>query len=799
MYVLNRSEKQMAICWTPGQSGSGSTLALHVTLKAGFRLRHGGVAELVEEEVDGPMGDTPDPNGGCPGLYYPSDFTPRKPRGEILVTGSAYPPPGPTRSAFRAGLQAGAIAKELIVFGPRRWEGGLLSVRPGPAATPTTPVPLSYANAFGGPGSPFNPIGVGKDGVEMHRFEHPNLPVTTPAQSAPPAGFGPIPAEWAPRIGRQGTFTKDYAATRWPWWPEDFDRRFFQTAPEDQQIDGYWRGDEPLVFLNLHPSVPALRCTLPGLHARCFARPISNWRRGLSRGDRQFEVSEIPLVLDTIWANPEREKLVLCWRGEFSIRSILFPEIHALWCVLEPIGSSGITRDMVAADLAQLDIIDSPPAPPASEEQPPAETPTPPEEDSASDPRIRELFSNAATALSALRPQSPESEITDEARQAFADMRKYADWASAHGEELVAAAQASVPEEEMTPPAADERDPAAAADAAAARIKELDEKFAEVEASLPTSPRWEDFWKDDQMQVEELRKQGAKNIDFSGAPLAGLNLSQIDFSGAVFSGVDLKDVDFSKSSLQGAALDDCDLTGVRFSGTNLSLARLTRARVQGVVWDGALCGSVTFEEIDFRGHDLTGLQAPSASFRKCQMQETTLDRALLPMAEFPDCDLSGTKVRDAILSGADLRGCPAAGMDFSRSHLEALRADDATTFEGSTFHEVSGTGLIIEGSNISGCDFLRSDLQGARFVGTVAAGARFEKCDLRKTAFDDADLTGARMDFANAMQATFDRADCTDAILDGGNLFEASFWESTLHRASWRGAYTPRTRLAAAD
>jgi len=809
MFLLNRSEKQLQVCWHPAPSAAGNSLALHVTLKATFHIRHDACAELAVEGVDGPMGDTPYAGDAGLGLYYPNDFTPRKPRGEVLVAGSVYPPNGKAPKAFRAGIHAGPVSKEVAVFGPRQWESSFLSIRPGQPAQ-AIPTPLSYRFAFGGPGFPLNPIGCGKEGLEMPRLEHLVRSLDAPSNLLPPAGLGAIPMDWAPRISRLGSFGADYAKTRWPWWPHDFDRRFFQTAPEDQQRDGYWDGSEELVFLNLHPTVAEFRTSLPGVLPRCFARTISNAKRGLAPGDREYVTSEIPLELDTIWVDPSVEKLVLNWRGETAIRSIVFPEIHALWCRLELPGDDLGIVETVAADMQEMDALDDPP-PLSPSAEPASEATTPDPKSAAELSAIQQVFSNSVAAMAGLALAKPSSGTPEAIREAITGIEEPLRQLSANAEPAKAAAKAQELEQVRAnasaaaeglgalpgdSPAPQSESPSAAEEAAQAKLRDLEQKFAELEASFPSSVRWEDFVKEGVFSVQELRAKGGRHMDFRGAPLIGLDLSRIDFSGAVFTGMDLSGVSFSHSSLQAAGLSDCILDRCQFSATDLSLATLARVQTQGTLWDGALCGDATFEEVDFRETNLSGLQAPRASFRECQMQGVDLSRTLLATAQFPGSDLSGANLSESILSGADLRGCKASKANFSCCHLEALRADEATVFAGATFRDAHISGAILEGSDLSNCDFSGSDLTGARFVGALASAAIFEKCDLRKAAFDDAELREALFAHANLMESTFDRANCTLVVFDGANLFDASFWESELLHASWRGAYTPRTRFA---
>jgi len=52
-----------------------------------------------------------------------------------------------------------------------------------------------------------------------------------------PAGFGALGRAWSPRLPRAGTYDADWLAHRHPGLPEDFDFRYWNGAPDDQQTD----------------------------------------------------------------------------------------------------------------------------------------------------------------------------------------------------------------------------------------------------------------------------------------------------------------------------------------------------------------------------------------------------------------------------------------------------------------------------------------------------------------------------------------------------------------------------------
>ena len=175
-------------------------------------------------------------------------------------------------------------------------------------------MPLSWERAFGGPEFERNPLGKGfkpierPDGSSVHPLPDIELrkhSLRKWSDRPEPAGFGPIPDTWPQRLKKFGSFDSRYLKERWPGYPRDFDWGFFNTAPEDQQIEGYLRGDEGFSAENLHAKLPAYRGRLPGLRVRLFL---------MNGCVRTRELREIPMHLDTVWFDLDAEQLVLVWR-----------------------------------------------------------------------------------------------------------------------------------------------------------------------------------------------------------------------------------------------------------------------------------------------------------------------------------------------------------------------------------------------------------------------------------------------------------------------------------------------------
>src|SRR6185437_7349523 len=171
-------------------------------------------------------------------------------------------------------LAVGPIKKELWVVGDRVWN------TTGPSdPVPFDKMPLDYEHAFGGPGYASNPRGKGASAVKAESGDlvHP-LPnvelakklVTSPRDRPSPAGFAPIDPSWPQRIKKTGTYDKKWLETRYPEMAEDLDPSYFNAAPEDQWIDGYWQGGEPFVLESMHPNKPRIEGQVPSLVARAF-------------------------------------------------------------------------------------------------------------------------------------------------------------------------------------------------------------------------------------------------------------------------------------------------------------------------------------------------------------------------------------------------------------------------------------------------------------------------------------------------------------------------------------------------
>lgn len=307
-------------------------LHLLLLVKASWRLPLGGEpAQLLAEQVAPVLSDTAT---GAPGLSSPEyecDFVLHKPRCEVLLLGSVYPPRGTPARVVDCGFRVGELTKVIRVHGPRPWLADAAGVRPG-LAQPFVRQPLSYDIAFGGLGHhhddasapeaiySLNPVGIGYqklldpawlNGKPMPQTEATNQPVLQPNQAYAPMSFGPLGRHWSQRACFAGTYDANWQENVFPFLPADFDERHFQSAPADQQLDSL-QGGQNVTLMNLtHPALTPsgrLDFVLPdlALEARCVYK----------QGTQQAHV----LRADTLLLEPDKQRFSVVWRLACPLR-----------------------------------------------------------------------------------------------------------------------------------------------------------------------------------------------------------------------------------------------------------------------------------------------------------------------------------------------------------------------------------------------------------------------------------------------------------------------------------------------
>lgn len=267
---------------------------------------------------------------GAPGesaMRYGVDYVRFKPRCDVLFDACAHAPEGKAVRHLDIRVELGAWHKEIHVIGPRQWEQGLLGLTPS-VPEPFTRMPLHYGHAFGGTreyqqrGQTFseallsNPAGIGWGGARtghklpgepVPNLEYPQDPVRSFSGKHRPAALSAVGGHWQPRSQYTGTYDETWRREIAPFLPEDFDERFFQSAPPDQQID-YPQGKEEVRLHHLLAEYPGYHFKLPAL---------TGMKVRILRKDYSTETVEA--VVDTLYFETERKRFSVIWRASTPI------------------------------------------------------------------------------------------------------------------------------------------------------------------------------------------------------------------------------------------------------------------------------------------------------------------------------------------------------------------------------------------------------------------------------------------------------------------------------------------------
>ena len=290
---------------------------------------------------------------GLSAPLYESDFVLKKMHCDVIFNAKAYAPAGEPVQELTAGYRIGPAQKMLRVVGNRVWQNG----EPG-APQDFLEMPLNYGLAFGGERMineqrdaeqkinecyQQNPVGRGFSSDEQalegrllpnleaieQRINRSNLAWQAAALSA-------TARSWLPRRQYGGTYDDNWKQNRFPFLPEDFDDRFNQCAPEDQQIP-FPQGGEEVVLTNLVQGRPEVRFQLP----RFNKVPIKVLRTN-------FTVETPLAVVDTLYFEPDLARVTAVWRASLpikrrlqEIKTIAIGGICQNWWEAKIIGAEG--------------------------------------------------------------------------------------------------------------------------------------------------------------------------------------------------------------------------------------------------------------------------------------------------------------------------------------------------------------------------------------------------------------------------------------------------------------------------
>lgn len=312
--------------WTMGFDRDGRELIV-VAIKATFTLPlEGEPAQRSPLQLPLTTSDafTGEPGASAP--LYEVDFAHRKSACDVLLNGRAYAPEGRLADTVPVAMKVGSMLKAFHAVGHRTWQGGLFGLSPG-TPEPFDAVTLSYDNAFGGvdtgdgdePPRTYaaNPVGRGyrpsKRGLKqqaMPNTQEIERPIDDPAGHYRPMSFGAIGRNWQPRAAFAGTYDQQWIEQRAPFWPANFDDRYFQAAPQDQQIP-HPTGGEEVVLRNLSPQAH-IAFRLPAFCPKVLFVP----HRG--------PILEMRAMTDTLLFEPDHHRFCMTARVAMAMRRSCF-------------------------------------------------------------------------------------------------------------------------------------------------------------------------------------------------------------------------------------------------------------------------------------------------------------------------------------------------------------------------------------------------------------------------------------------------------------------------------------------
>lgn len=725
-------------------------------------------------EPDPPAGDVYYGNELESSCLYESDFAYYKPRADLLLAGKCHTPRKKPLPACEVTFQVGEKTKSLAVFGNRYWEKkfGTVSVISEPE--PFTEMDLVYENSFGGPDCASNPFGKGsldillKSGQKVRPL--PNIEmrgqlIASPADRVAPAGFGPLGRMWKQRMEKVGTYDEKWLKEKWPFFPDDFDWGYFNSAPPDMQVDGYLHGDEALFLKNMHPANRRYAAQLPCERARCF----------LHRSDNTTgpEFTEVHLNLDTLWLDMETEKLVLVWRGCEKVATEGLEEFDACLIAREPLSENNSADDYF--NLLQACIRAE------SEEKRQSLDERIKVYDAGWEKDFEATFEKMEADFKSLEKEVAAQEAS--AKAILVDLRLDPEFLNMQKngtspmniKEILARSERHLQSlREAEPGIADALPPPMTPE----EMDEIESAF-QIEPLPEAEPFPEPLTREDVEQMVR-RQESLMDQDLGGLDLSSINLENMDCRNTRFESALLVNANLSGADLSAANFHGCDLSGTDLSHARLANADLSEAILAGAKLDNADLGNADFSEALLEKASLIKVSGFRAIFVGCNLKGAAGREGIFEEADLEAAFLEGADFSRAVFKEASVEKARGIGINMAYADLTGLHAGDGPDFQNGNFRGSKADESIWEGANLDGCDFSEASLNMADFTSASLKNAVFSRADLKMSKFINADLSGTVMHFVNLFKGSFEKATLQSTDLRGSNLYEVEFYETRM-------------------
>jgi uncharacterized protein YjbI with pentapeptide repeats len=740
-----------------------------------------------------------------------------KPAGEFLVFGSAYAPPNTQATEVAVTAQIGPLKKSLFARGDRHFNAlGLAS-----APQPFSSMPITPATAFGGAGFAANPLGKGAQKIQaadgasvlpLPNIETADKPLVMAGDKASPAGFWAHGPEAPERTRHLGHFDQPWLKNTWPHLPDTTSPAYFQTAPADQRLSGFFRGDELIQLGNMHPAQPSIASSLPKLRARCFIN------RRVAGGE---EFSEIEARAETVWLFPGLGCGIVLYRAVVNTADEDAEDIQHVMAEWESMADAPLSFSHYHEEFLRR-------LPQTAQQAPAAAADAPADTPSAAMPAAAVAVPVAAAAVTleaaAMTPAeflagSPELQ---EVHLLAAELNKNTqEMMLKHG--ITPADLAPYLKEAPEPPVQSLEAVEKMAADLQAQTRELMQKHnlsdkdlapfmpkPEVESANPLGDMEKAFLDLQANTQATMQKTGLTQADVDTFMAKSPEMADMVGRPAP----DIKAVMAGLAAVMPAAalakppLDMPALELPEEPQAPPAAHKLTREDV--VARHAAKQG---FASLDLSGLDLSGLDLAGADFSSALLEKTSFKDSRLAGAAFKGALLAGGDFSGADLSGAVLAGVSAGSALFAKSRMDGVDASkgdfSAADFSQAQLGNANIAGSVFDGSKMAGvqaarcnahqasfadCDLAGANMADARLTAAVLTGARLGKANFANTACDNAEFYGA-----DATQADFTNANLKASRADATSQFAgAQLGRSHLGRAAWEGVLLGKANLEGA-
>ena len=792
-----------------------------------------------------------------------------KPRGEVLVVGTCFAPEGKPVPAYEVGLQIGPIDKTLYVFGDRFWKRRFLFFKTISDPLPFREMAVTYENAFGGPEYKKNPLGKGHAATEsdtgkiirpLPNIEIPQELIDSPGKKPDPAGFGPIDLTWPQRMDKVGTYDQKWLDNLFPGLAEDIDYTYFNAAPPDQWLDGFFNGNESFEIRGMHPAKPRMQASLPGFKSRCFI----NRQTG---EDEEFK--EIKTNLDTVWLFPHAEKGITVWRGVAEIGTDDAEDVLHMLIAYERITDE--PRSVAHYQEALLKRLNEETGYLYMIEE---KDLIPPGEKSGLASLMEEGQKEDSVLEANLRKRAEKEKKKAEGKKAEAmeKARAAMEKAGLNPDEVMPQPPPPAPEIPAIDPA--NLDPEALmkfmkdaeTDAMARKDKAMADAMArkeQAEKKIKDLCRKEGL--DYEKMMEALKRQQPKRPVFSAdTTIEKFRKAKETVEKQVNEACARLGIDYNTAVAQAQEQPDGKTSPIfamiekikKFDPDDpamiekLKLAEETSkeayrktahhlpepellspeeaqrlkqaflaAHAQGRSFEGKDFAGVDLSGIDLQNADLRGIYLEGANLSGADLTGADLSEAVLAWSDLSGARLNSTNMHETCLGGANLTSAEVKNADLTEGILSKSNLT-GTDFSGTTLDKVELMEATFDTTNLSNTSlaeatFLETDFSGANFSGANLTGTQFIKPKLDGVNFSGAKAESVNFIEASCEKAVFKDADLTNvrfpknaylkgsdfsgAVLDNANLMEADLTNSLFVNASMNNANLMKANLTNAD